>query len=123
MAVVVLVIVELDGYQLAQKNLKVARTRKVQSAFIPLIKKVDPPRIDIRADPDQNVFGAMVYLDGQSQGAAPVLLTTTSGRHLVERAPGSGPQHSGERGAQQGQHHLGRGVTEARVELDDPHPP
>ncbi|MBK9033952.1 MAG: PEGA domain-containing protein [Myxococcales bacterium] len=79
-----LVIVELDGYQLAQKNLKVARTRKVQSAFIPLIKKVDPPRIDIRADADQNVFGATVYLDGQSQGAAPVLLTTTSGRHLVE---------------------------------------
>ncbi len=79
-----LIIVELDGYQLAQKNQKVARTRKVQSVFIPLIKKVDPPRIDIRADADQNVFGATVYLDGQSQGSAPVLLTTTAGRHLVE---------------------------------------
>ena len=81
-----LIIVELDGYQLAQKNQKVARTRKVQSVFIPLIKKVDPPRIDIRADADQNVFGATVYLDGQSQGSAPVLLTTTAGRHLVERS-------------------------------------
>ena len=79
-----LIIVELDGYQLAQKNQKVARTRKVQSVFIPLIKKVDPPRIDIRADADQNVFGATVYLDGQSQGSAPVLLTTAAGRHLVE---------------------------------------
>ncbi|MEZ4399689.1 MAG: PEGA domain-containing protein [Kofleriaceae bacterium] len=79
-----LVIVELEGYQPAQKNFRVARTRKVQSAFLPLIKKVDPPRIDVRADADQNVFGATVYLDGQSQGTAPVLLTTTSGRHLVE---------------------------------------
>jgi hypothetical protein len=65
-----LVIIELDGYQPAQKNLTVARTRKLQSVFVPLIKKVDPPRIDIRADADQNVFGATVYLDGQSQGAA-----------------------------------------------------
>lgn len=79
-----LVIVELEGYQPAQVNLKVARTRKVQSKFIPLVKKVDPPRIDVRADADQNVFGAQVYLDGQSQGSAPVLLTTTPGRHLVE---------------------------------------
>ena len=79
-----LIIVELEGYQPAQKNLKVARTRKVQTAFLPLIKKVDPPRIDVRADADQNVFGSTVYLDGQSQGSAPVLLTTTAGRHLVE---------------------------------------
>jgi hypothetical protein len=79
-----LVIIELDGYQPAQKNLTVARTRKLQSVFVPLIKKVDPPRIDIRADADQNVFGATVYLDGQSQGAAPVLITTSPGRHLVE---------------------------------------
>ena len=78
------IILELDGYQPAQKNQKVARTRKVQTVFIPLIKKVDPPRIDVRADADQNVFGAAVYLDGQSQGQAPVLLTTTAGRHLVE---------------------------------------
>jgi PEGA domain len=79
-----LVIIELDGYQIAQKNLKVARTRKLQSSFVPLVKKVDPPRIDIRADADQNVFGATVYLDGQSQGSAPVLLTTVAGRHQIQ---------------------------------------
>lgn len=78
------IIVELDGYQPAQKQVKVARTRKVQSVFIPLIKKVDPPRIDVRTDADQNVFNASVYLDGQAQGSAPVLLTTTAGRHLLE---------------------------------------
>lgn len=79
-----LVIIELDGYQPAQKNLSVARTRRLQQVFLPLIKKVDPPRIDVRADADQNVFGSTVYLDGQSQGSAPVLITTTPGRHLVE---------------------------------------
>ena len=78
------IIVELDGYQIGQKNVKVARTRKLQSHFIPLIKKVDPPRIDIRTDADQNVFNAAVFLDGQAQGSAPVLLTTTAGRHLLE---------------------------------------
>ena len=79
-----LVILELDGYQLAQKQIKVVRSRKLQEVFIPLIKKIDPPRIDVRADADQNIFGAQVFLDGQSQGSAPVLLTTTTGRHLVE---------------------------------------
>lgn len=79
-----LIIVELEGYQPAQKNVKVARTRKLQETFIPLIKKLDPPRIDVRADADKNVFGAQVFLDGQSQGSAPVVLTTDPGRHLVE---------------------------------------
>lgn len=78
------IIVELEGYQPAQKNLKVARTRKLQESFIPLIKKLDPPRIDIRADADKNVFDASVFLDGQAQGRAPVLLTTDPGRHLIE---------------------------------------
>jgi hypothetical protein len=78
------VILELDGYQIGQKSVKVARTRKLQSHFIPLIKKLDPPRIDVRTDADQNVFNASVFLDGQAQGSAPVLLTTTPGRHQVE---------------------------------------
>jgi len=78
------IILELDGYQIAQKTIKVARTRKAQNTFIPLIKKVDPPRVDVRTDADQNVFNAAVYLDGQAQGSAPVLLTTTAGRHLLE---------------------------------------
>lgn len=79
-----LVILEIEGYQPAQKNIKVARTRKLQESFVPLIKKLDPPRIDIRADADKNVFDANVFLDGQAQGKAPVLLTTDAGRHLVE---------------------------------------
>jgi outer membrane receptor for ferrienterochelin and colicins len=79
-----LIIVELEGYQPAEKRIKVARTRKLQESFIPLIKKLDPPRIDVRADADKNMFGATVFLDGQNQGTAPVLLTTDTGRHLVE---------------------------------------
>ena len=79
-----LIIVELEGYQPAQKQIKVARSRKLQEHFIPLIKRVDPPRIDVRADADKNIFGAQVFLDGQTQGNAPVLLTTDAGRHLVE---------------------------------------
>jgi hypothetical protein len=78
------IIVELEGYQPAQKNFKVARTRKLQESFIPLIKKLDPPRIDVRADADKNVFDSNVFLDGQAQGRAPVLLTTDPGRHLIE---------------------------------------
>lgn len=78
------VILELEGYQPATKAIKVARTRKLQEVFVPLVKKADPPRIDVRADADQNVFGATVLLDGQPQGQAPVLLTTTPGRHLVQ---------------------------------------
>jgi hypothetical protein len=33
-----LVILEAEGYQPAQKNVKVARTRKLQESFVPLIK-------------------------------------------------------------------------------------
>src|SRR5262249_869603 len=36
------------------------------------------------ADADKNVSGATVTLDGQPQGQAPMILTTTPGRHLVE---------------------------------------
>ena len=78
------IIVELDGYMPAEKTVKIARTRKLQDIFVPLIKKADPPRIDVRADADKNVFGATVYLDGQAQGTVPTLLTTDPGRHLVE---------------------------------------
>jgi hypothetical protein len=78
------IIVEMEGYLPATKTVKVARTRKVQDFFIPLVKKADPPRIDVRADADKNVFGATVYLDGQPQGQAPTLLTTDPGRHQIE---------------------------------------
>jgi hypothetical protein len=78
------IILELEGYELGQKTIKIARSRKRQDTFIPLVKKLDPPRIDVRSDADSSVFGATVMLDGQAQGSAPVLITTTPGRHLLE---------------------------------------
>jgi len=80
----VVAIIELDGYQPATKSIKVARTRRLQEVFVPLVKKIDPPKIDVSAAADKNLFGATVFLDGQPQGQAPVVMTTTSGRHLVE---------------------------------------
>lgn len=78
------IIVEMEGYLPATKTITVARTRRQQDFFIPMTKKANPPRIDVRADADKNVFGATVYLDGQPQGQAPTLLTTDSGRHQIE---------------------------------------
>jgi len=78
------VIVETPGYDPATRPFKVAKVRKTQELFIPLVKKVDPPKIDVRADADKNMFGATIVLDGQPQGQAPMVLTTTAGRHLVQ---------------------------------------
>jgi hypothetical protein len=78
------VIVEAPGYDLATRPFKVLRLRKIQEIFVPLVKKLDPPKIDVRADADKNVFGATVVLDGQPQGQAPMVITTTAGRHLVQ---------------------------------------
>jgi hypothetical protein len=84
------VILELDGYQPAQQALTVVRSRKEQPLFVPLTKKQDPPRIEVRADVDKNLIGVSVTLDGQvQQGTVPpppqgLMMTTTEGRHLVE---------------------------------------
>src|SRR5262245_18977262 len=78
------VILEAPGYDMATRPLKVARVRKTQEMFVPLVKKLEPPKIDVRADADKNVFGATVLLDGQPQGQAPMVLTTTAGRHQVQ---------------------------------------
>ncbi|MCE9577447.1 MAG: PEGA domain-containing protein [Deltaproteobacteria bacterium] len=78
------IILKLDGYEVKQEAFKVVRSRKEQAKFIPLVKKADPPRIDIRADADKNLFGAQVFLDGQLQGTAPLIVTTEPGRHLIE---------------------------------------
>jgi hypothetical protein len=77
-------IIEAPGYDLATRPFRVAKVRKTQEAFIPLVKKLDPPKIDVRADADKNLFGATVLLDGQPQGQLPMVLTTTAGRHLVQ---------------------------------------
>jgi hypothetical protein len=78
------VLIEAPGYDLATRPFKVAKVRKAQEMFVPLVKKLDPPKIDVRADADHNVAGATVLLDGQPQGQAPIVLTTTAGRHLVQ---------------------------------------
>jgi len=80
----VVAIIELDGYQPTTKSITVARTRKLQEVFVPLVKNIDPPKIDISAASDSNVAGATVVLDGQSQGPAPVTLTTSAGRHQIQ---------------------------------------
>jgi hypothetical protein len=77
------VIIDTPGYDPATKPFHVGRLRAPQQLFVPLVKKADPPKIDVRADADKNVFGATVFLDGQAQGQAPMLLTTTPGRHQV----------------------------------------
>ena len=63
----------------------VAAVRKTQELFVPLVKKADPPKIDVKADADpKGVAGAQVWLDGETKGQAPVTLTTTAGRHLIQ---------------------------------------
>ncbi|HEX3475393.1 MAG TPA: PEGA domain-containing protein [Kofleriaceae bacterium] len=77
------IVFEAPGYEPASKPFKVARLRRVQELFVPLVKRAEPPKIDVRADADRNVSGATVVLDGQPQGQAPMVLTTTAGRHQV----------------------------------------
>ena len=77
------VIIDTPGYQTETRPFHVYAVRRQQPLFVPLIKKPDPPKIDVRADADKNMFGATVYLDGQAQGQAPMLLTTTPGRHQI----------------------------------------
>jgi len=78
------VMVELAGYELVTKTMKVVRSRKTQKLFVPLVKKADPPKIDIKADADpKGVGGAEVWLDGEQKGVAPITLTVTPGRHQL----------------------------------------
>ncbi len=78
------VIIEAPGYDPATRSMKVLRVRMNKELFVPLVKKLDPPKIDVRADADKNVFGATILLDGQPQGQVPMVITTTAGRHLVQ---------------------------------------
>jgi hypothetical protein len=74
-----------DGYEPVKRSFEVKRTRRVQP--IPLITMTaipDPPKVEITANADQNVFNAQVWVDGQMQGQVPVILTVSEGRHLVE---------------------------------------
>ncbi|MBT8496066.1 MAG: PEGA domain-containing protein, partial [Deltaproteobacteria bacterium] len=78
------VIIKKDGWQVATKTITVRRTRRTQETFVPMVKKVEPGMLDIRADADRNAFGAEVWVDGQKQGNIPVLIKVKDGRHLVE---------------------------------------
>jgi PEGA domain len=78
------VIIEAPGYDTATRPLKVAKVRKAQELYVPMVKKLDPPKIDVRADADKNLFGATILLDGQPQGQVPMVITTTPGRHLLQ---------------------------------------
>jgi hypothetical protein len=81
----VTIIAELAGYEVAQRNVRIIRSRKSQEFFMPLTKKADPPKIDVKADADpKGVAGAQVWLDGEMKGQAPVTLTVTEGRHQLQ---------------------------------------
>ncbi|HEY0251109.1 MAG TPA: PEGA domain-containing protein, partial [Kofleriaceae bacterium] len=78
------VIVETPGYETATKTFAVAALRKQQELFVPLVKKADPPKLDIRADADpKGMAGATVMLDGEVKGQAPLVIVTTPGRHQL----------------------------------------
>jgi hypothetical protein len=78
------VIIETPGYETATKQFVVAALRKQQELFVPLVKKADPPKLDIRADADpKGMAGATVMLDGEVKGQAPIVVTTTAGRHQL----------------------------------------
>jgi hypothetical protein len=76
---------EKDGFEPAKRTFEIRRTRKLQQApMVALIEIPDPPKVEVTANADQNVFNAQVWVDGQQQGQVPVILTVSEGRHLVE---------------------------------------
>jgi hypothetical protein len=78
------IIIETPGYESASKTFVVAALRKQQELFVPLVKKADPPKLDIRVDADpKGMAGATVMLDGEIKGQAPVVIITTAGRHQL----------------------------------------
>jgi hypothetical protein len=77
------IVLEAQGFEPAQRTLKVAAVRNVQELFVPLVRR---PQLEIRADADPNLIGAAVSVDGQPSGVVqgPLVITTTATRHLVE---------------------------------------
>src|SRR5207302_3112307 len=50
------VIVEAPGYDPATRTFNVINSRSAnQELFVPMVKKAEPPKIDVRADADKNV--------------------------------------------------------------------
>ena len=77
------IILEADGYEPIERTIVVRRTYRVQDTFVPMVKKIEPALLDIRASADQNVFGAQVWVDNQLQGQIPVLVKVSDGRHQI----------------------------------------
>jgi len=77
-------IIKVDGYEKAERVVRIKRSRSVQEFFLPLTKREVPGLLDVTAAADQNAFGAEVWVDGQLQGTIPVVLNVKDGRHLVE---------------------------------------
>src|SRR5437899_5171642 len=46
------VVIEADGYEPMTRTFPVAALHKTQELFVPLVKKADPPKIDVKADAD-----------------------------------------------------------------------
>lgn len=78
------VILKKEGYEVGRRVITVARRSAVQETFVPLVKKIEPGVIEVRADADQAAFGAQVFVDGQLQGQIPAIVSVPAGRHLVE---------------------------------------
>jgi hypothetical protein len=77
--------VDLPGYDTATRSVTIIRSRKQQEFFLPMTKKAEPPKIDIKADADpKGVAGAQVWLDGENKGQAPITLTVSEGRHQIQ---------------------------------------
>src|SRR5579863_7461717 len=58
------IIIDTPGYEVASKPFHVAYSRKTQELFLPLVKKADPPKIDVRIDADpKGMPGAPLFLD------------------------------------------------------------
>lgn len=78
------VIIKKEGYEDITRVITVKRTRRLQETFLPMVKKVVPAIVEVRADADRNAFNSEVWVDGQLQGSIPVTLKLANGRHLVE---------------------------------------
>lgn len=80
-------IVELPGYEPYTQRIRVARDSR--SFFAPLVKQVQPGKIDVQSTADPNVNGAAVWVDGLQAGVAPIEIEVKEGRHQVEiKKPG-----------------------------------
>lgn len=78
------IILKKDGYEIATRVVDIKRTRRVQEIFMPMVKRIEPGVVEVRADADKNAFDAEVWIDGQLQGKVPLTVKLDDGRHLVE---------------------------------------